>query len=197
VTFRYRSIQTITSRKRGGGLVLFMCHGEPSPENPIVEGGPDPAQFPELHEAFEEAHKALAEKDWEKAREILAATGFRTQYIEVEYPDSSQNAKSIRSTTIETSKSKDELKLVVTSTRRVVKAKNGEVLPEIITLVVPFRNLLLHTLPSGGWEIIGVKNNRTQEVIASLSAITGQQQAEQLANQLSRSLAGKPYADVD
>jgi hypothetical protein len=62
-----------------------------------------------------------------------------------------------------------------------------------------FQNVILHQLPDGqGWEIIGVRHNpKTQEIIATVAPIAGQDQAEKLANQLAKNLAGKTYADLD
>lgn len=61
-----------------------------------------------------------------------------------------------------------------------------------------FQSVLLHQLPDlQGWQIIGIKDDGTRVLIASMHHITGQDQAERLANQLAKDLAGKPYAEVD
>lgn len=194
----HRNLHATTSRKKDSGQALFMCSGIASPEFPVIGANPNLEQFPELQNAYEGAKKAILEDDdWEKAREILADTGFRTIYHEVEYKDNSQNAKFIRSFTIETVKSNDENRLTVTTKKPVLKVKDGDTIQKVTTPVATFRNILLHALRNGSWEIIGVNHNRTQEVIATLTAVTGQEQAGRLADQLARSLAGKPYADVD
>ena len=62
-----------------------------------------------------------------------------------------------------------------------------------------FKRIILHALPgpTGGWEVIGVRYSRKQEVIAILPAVLTEQEAKRLANHLAKNLAGQPYAEVD
>ncbi len=60
-----------------------------------------------------------------------------------------------------------------------------------------FQNIILHALPAGGWEVIGVRHSRQQVVIATVTAVIGQEEVERLANWFAKNLAGKPYAEVD
>jgi hypothetical protein len=61
-----------------------------------------------------------------------------------------------------------------------------------------FQNIILHKLPDGkGWEIIGVHHDKTQKVITTLAAVTGEAEVKRIATWFANKLAGKPYAEVD
>lgn len=61
-----------------------------------------------------------------------------------------------------------------------------------------FKNIIFHEMPDcKGWQLIGIRHDRNQEVIATLAGRLGEVLAEKWANQAAITLAGKPYAEPD
>lgn len=61
-----------------------------------------------------------------------------------------------------------------------------------------YKAVLLHQLPDGqGWHILGIRHNKTQELIAMIAPAAGEALTEKWANMAAINLAGKPYAEPD
>jgi hypothetical protein len=62
-----------------------------------------------------------------------------------------------------------------------------------------FVAIVMHRLPDGkGWGIYGIRHNSSPpELIALLKPVIGQNQAERIANDLAKTLAGTFAAEVD
>lgn len=64
---------------------------------------------------------------------------------------------------------------------------------------ITFKRIILHELPDNqGWQIIGVRGNPPrQEVIATFTSVVDRLQAERVADQLAKNLAGQYAAEID